>query len=182
MMKIIIFIKRSLPTKFLIMNNLVDVKIKSQFLNIVILGFLLTFVGIVLIVQTQYVGIAPLILGLTIVSFKKGILIDLENRKIKYYQKIVFITIGNWADCNDVQYIALTQVKLTQQMHAVTVPGTYTDIQVKLNFIFDNNRVVAVFTDKKSKVMQIAKQIASNFNLDIFDNSEGKKEWIRTKI
>ena len=161
------------------MNEIVDIKIKSQFLNIVILGFLLTLAGIVLIIQTQYVGIAPLILGLLIVSFKKGILIDLDNRKIKYYKKTAFIITGNWEDCNDVRYIALTRVKLSQNMYAVTVPGTFTDVQVKMNFIFENNRAVAVFTDKKSKIMLLAKQIASGFNIDIYNNSEGKKEWIK---
>jgi len=163
------------------MTNLIDVKIKSQFLNIVILGFLLTLTGIVLIVQTQYVGIAPLILGLVIVSFKKGVLIDIENKKIKYYKKVVFQIIGNWEECKDVQYIALTRVKLSQQMYAVTVPGTYTDVQIKLSFISGNNKQISIITDKRSKLIPIAKQIAKGYNIDIFDNSEGKKVWIRIK-
>ena len=163
------------------MTNLIDVKIKSQFLNIVILGFLLTLAGIVLIVQAQCVGIAPLFLGLVIVSFKKGVLIDIENKRIKYYKKIVFKIIGNWEECKDVQYIALTRVKLTQQMYAVTVPGTYTDVQIKLSFISGNNKQISIITDKRSKLTPIAQKIAEGFNIDIFDNSEGKKVWIKVK-
>jgi len=163
------------------MKNLIDVKIKSQFLNIVILGFLLSLAGVILIIQEQYVGIAPLIIGLLIVSFKKGVLIDIENKRIKYYKKFVFQVIGNWTEYKDVQYIALTRVKLTQQMYAVTVPGRYTDTQTRLNFILGNNKVVAVITNKKSKIMPLAKQIAEGFNVDIFDNSEAKKVWIKIK-
>lgn len=163
------------------MNNILDINIKSQFLNIVILGFLLTLAGIILIIQAQYFGFIPFVFGLIILSLKKGVLINTNTKEIKYYKKIVFITIGDWVDCQDVRYIALTSVKLTQKMYAVTIPGTYSDIKIKLSFIYDNNRVVRVLTDKKTKIVPIAKQIAAGFNLDIFDNSEGKKEWIRIK-
>jgi len=163
------------------MTNLINVKIKSQFLNIVILGFLLTVAGIILIVQAQYAGIAPVVLGLLILSIKKGILIDVKNKKIKYYKKIAFKIFGNWEECNDIKYIALTRVKLTQQMYAVTVPGTYTDVRTKLSFINSNNKATSIITDKKSKLMPVTQQIAKGFNVDIFDNSEGKKEWIKIK-
>ena len=160
------------------MNNLIDVKIKTQFINFLILGFLLIIVGGILIFQTQYIGILLVVLGLLIVTSKKGLKIDTKNKKIKYYKKISFKEFGEWTDINDIQYIALMRVNVTQQVNAITVPGNYTETQVKLSFITNNKKIIPIITDKKKKIIPIAEKIAKGFNIKIFDNSEGKKVWI----
>ncbi len=160
------------------MNNLIDVKIKTQFINFLILGFLLIIVGGILIFQTQYIGILLVVLGLLIVTSKKGLKIDTKNKKIKYYKKFAFKEFGKWTEIKDIQYIALMRVNVTQQVNAITVPGNYTDTQVKLSFVTNEKKIIPIITDKKKKIIPIAEKIAKSFNIKIFDNSEGKKVWI----
>ncbi len=161
------------------MNNIIDIKKKYELLNILILGFLLILIGMIFIFQKTYFGSIFILVGLLIVTFKKGVLIDTKLKKIKYYKKFVFKIIGNWSDISDVQYIALVKVNLTQQMNTLTVPGTFSDVQIKLNFIMKNKNVVQVITDKKSKIMLLAEKISEDLKIDIYDNSEGKKLWIK---
>ncbi len=160
------------------MNNLIDVKIKTQFLNFLILGFLLIIAGGILTFQAQYIGILLVVLGLLIVSSNKGLKVDTENKRIKYYKTFAFIEFGDWKEVKGIQYIALMRVNMKQQVNALSIPGTYTDVQVKLSFIMDNKKIMPIITDRRNKIMPIAEKIAKGFNMKIFDNSEGKKVWI----
>jgi len=163
------------------MKELIDIKKKYEFLNVLILGFFLIIIGFVLILQTRYYSLIFSLTGLLIVTFKKGILIDTENKRIKRYKKIAFKTIGKWENFSNIHYIALIRVNLTQKMNAVTIPGSFSDVQVKLNFVMNDKKIIPLYTDRRNKVMPISEKIAKGFNVDIFDNSEGKKLWIKYK-
>jgi len=160
------------------MNKPIDIKIKTQFLNFLILGFLLIIAGGTLIFQAQYIGILLVIIGLLIVTSKKGLKVDTKNRRIKYYSKFAFKEFGKWIEIKNIQYIALMRVTVTQQINAITVPGKYTDTQVKLSFVMDKKKIIPIITDRKKKIMPIAEKIAKGFNVKVFDNSEGKKVWV----
>ena len=161
------------------MNKIINIKIKSQFSNFLILGGLLIISGVILLIQSFYIGIALVLLGFLILTFKRGIKLDPNKNMIKYYREILFVESGNWKKLNTIHYVALVKVNLTQQMYAVTISGTYTDTQVKLNLIFTDKKILALITDKKNKILPIAEKIATGFNIDIYDNSEGKKNWIK---
>ena len=163
------------------MKELIDIKKKYEFLNVLILGFFLIIIGFVLILQTRYYSLIFSLTGLLIVTFKKGILIDTENKRIKRYKKIAFKTIGKWENFSNIHYIALIRVNLTQKMNAVTIPGSFSDVQVKLNFVMNDKKIIPLYTDRGKKVMPLSEKIAKGFNVDIFDNSEGKKLWIKYK-
>jgi len=163
------------------MKELIDIKKKYEFLNVLILGFFLIIIGFVLILQTRYYSLIFSLAGLLIVTFKKGILVDTENKRIKRYKKIAFKTTGKWEDFSNINYIALIRVNLTQKMNAVTIPGNFSDVQVKLNFVMNDKKIIPLYTDRRNKVIPLSEKIAKGFNVDIFDNSEGKKQWIKYK-
>ncbi len=160
------------------MSNIIKIKKQYELLNILILGIFLILIGIILIFQSKYFGSIFIIFGFLIVTFKKGILIDTELKKIKYFKKFAFILFGDYSDISDIQYIALVRVNLTQQMNAASIPGTFSDVQVKLNIIMNDKRRIELIADRKNRIMPLAEQIAKGFDVNIYDNSEGKKLWI----
>lgn len=160
---------------------MIEIKKKRELINLFILGGLFVVLGIMLIVQTIYYGIILLFIGLIIVLSKKGIRIDEKNKRLMHYFKIVFYTSGNWEDFSDISYIALVKVSLSQQMNVVSVTGSSSEVQTKMNFVKSNNKVVPIYTDRKTKIFPLAEKIAKAFHIDIYDNTEGKKHWIKYK-
>jgi len=45
----------------------------------------------------------------------------------------------------------------------------------------NDKKIIPLYTDRRKKVMPLSEKIAKGFNVDIFDNSEGKKLWIKYK-
>ncbi len=162
-------------------DKIIKIKKKNELLNILIAGYLLIGVGIFSIISENYFGILFLIIGLIITTFKKGTLIDTANKQIIYYKKIPFYTAKKHEDISNVSYIALVRVRLRQQMNIGPVTGlsNYDEMQVKLNFITENKKVIPVITDLRKNIFPLAEKIAKGLKINIFDNTEGKKVWIK---
>lgn len=162
--------------------NVIDLIKKRELVHIFILGGLLVVTGISLIINSIYYGIILLFIGLVIVLSKKGLKFDLKNKRIMFYFKIAFYTSGHWEDFSDLSYIALVKVNISQQMNVVSLSGTSSEMKVKMNFIKSNNKIVPIYTERKTIILPLARKIAKGFNVDIFDNTAGKKYWIKCKF
>ena len=160
---------------------MIEIKKKRELINLFILGGLLVVLGFVLVIQTIYYGFILFVIGLLIVLSKKGLMIDTKNKRIIHYFKILFYTSGTWEDFSDISYIALVKVNLSQQMNVVSVTGSSSEVQVKMNFVKSNKKLVSVYTDIKKNIFPLAEKIAKGFNVDIYDNTDGKKQWIKCK-
>jgi len=162
-------------------DNLIIIKKKNELLNFLMFGYLFVILGIISLLTGNLIGVAFLILGLLIVTLKKGIIVDTKNKQIIHYKTIaLFYTKKTFTDITNVKYIALVRVKLTQNMNVGSITGltNYSEMQVKFNFIMNDRKIIPLYIERKKNVFPIAEKISKDLGVKVYDNSEGKKVWI----
>jgi len=161
-------------------KKVLKIKKKKELLNILIAGYFFIAIGIFSIFYANYFGILFILAGLLVVTYKKGELIDFENKQIIHYKTIAFYTFKKFEDISNIKYVAMVRVRLSQVMNVATISGmvNYDEMQVKINLITVDKKVVSIITDLRKNIFPLAEKIAKGLNVNLFDNSEGKKVWI----
>ena len=75
-----------------------------------IVGVTLTISGVLLLVTFPYRilgGITLMLIGLTMVFARRGVILDFENNKIKEYVGLFFIKIGRWNSLTEFPYVSV---------------------------------------------------------------------------
>lgn len=147
-------------------------------LMFIIIGVTIFLSGIVYLYQINRLqilnsnnifGFALLLVGFIIVFTRKGILIDYNNRRIKYYIQILFFKIGKWE--NILNYSFITVLSINQKSYGYSRTGVQFTERKKINRICllnENHRnklKIADFKDLKDAILE-AEAIAKNLNLE----------------
>jgi len=96
------------------MNKERYLKVKTQSFPLIlsIAGVVFVIVGIVTVLNDNYKGIAPIVLGLIFAFTHMGFEIDFEKKLYKEYILIAVFKFGTWKSISDFDYVFVRKVEL----------------------------------------------------------------------
>ena len=78
-----------------------------------------------------------------------------------------------------VKYIALIRIKMSQTLMSRGSTTTIEhDKKNAVKFVLQDKKIVPFENGNKKEMMILAKKLANNLNLKIYDNSTNEKKWI----
>jgi len=123
-------------------------------------------------------GLLSVLVGIVALSMQTGLAIDPVNKRLNKYTKILWFQQNNWQTINDAKYISIVRVILRHKYNFLSISRSTAETMCKVNLIFPGRKYIPMFTGKYEDVMPMAKELAKGMDLNIYDNSQGKKEWI----
>lgn len=135
------------------------------------IGFLILGLSIYFFFHIWILTLILFPIGLSIFLSIKGILIDVENNRVKEYFNFLFLKIGTWESLDQFQKIILTR---TNQSQVLTTRATISTVNTKTfdiylcNESFSNEKHLKEFTDY-NEAKDFLDKYASFLNLEFYD-------------
>ncbi|HPF96788.1 MAG TPA: hypothetical protein PLZ00_05155 [Mangrovimonas sp.] len=104
------------------------------------LGYLITLIGLIGIstsgIQTLFISL----IGLGISFTRYGVLIDVENRRLKQYNSVFWIKFGNWELLDYYPYVTVLEITERQSMYSrAQVEQSSRDLVFRVTLLNDNH-------------------------------------------
>lgn len=166
------------------LNNQFEERSGSLPPNFIVLGIMLILISIsgffiFLSLWQILVSVILAVIGGFLFFIREGLIIDFENKKMRFYWSIFSYKNGRWKSISDVKYLSLVRVKMQETFSVRACSSTFMEYKYKLNLICSNNQhsriLIGNFETLKDKALIIAKGL----NVKIYDNSEKEKQWIQ---
>ncbi|MBN2164715.1 MAG: hypothetical protein JW717_00395 [Marinilabiliaceae bacterium] len=168
------------------MNKLITLrnkKSKSSLPHILIVGG-----GLLIFIESiafRITGVIILLLGAIALFSQSGCILDLENKKFRYYIKTFGMYFGKWEFLPDISYIAIVRVRMSRiKFRPSEVSFRQSDdsfdIAYDVNLILKNSqkRYQKIFNGNLSEAKTLAFQLAKDIDVKIYDSSTSIKKWI----
>ncbi|MEA3450714.1 MAG: hypothetical protein U9Q83_02280 [Bacteroidota bacterium] len=139
--------------------------------QLVSLGFLILAIGIWRIIVGDWFGILFIVVSIFIIFTKSVITIDTENKKIKKYNSYIFFKRGKWEDIKTVKSLIIRKVKISQNMHLLSLSKTETSYKYKIIMILANKNTEIITKEDYKTVKKIADEIAKSLDILVEDKT-----------
>ena len=114
-------------------------------------------------------GISLIVIGVLLVFTERGVTIDFNEKKVKYYIGLFLIKIGKWKPIDKYQYVSLLHFNQTSAFYSLTGLGSSEREKVYRVCLLNKthrDRLKIVDCDNKEKAMIEAENIAKNLKFD----------------
>ncbi len=128
--------------------------------NFIYLGVMLFGISIWRMIVFDWVGILFFIISLLLLFIKSGIIIDVDNRKLKKYIGLFSIKKGDWVDIKSLNNIKIFKTKATQSMSVLSISRTEINEVYKLLMILSDKNI-EIMSGGKDHITKVAKEISS---------------------
>ncbi len=147
-----------------------------------LVGFFL-LVGILIgIYSSVRYGIIISVFALGQLAYKKGIEIDIKNKKYRLYTSIGPVYIGDWEPLFGIQYISVFRALLASTPSAIPQDFKHREEVFQVNLITrENTRLKFLQTIHDKEAWEFAKEIAPKLNLKIWDATNKKGKWYESE-
>jgi len=135
-------------------------------LNFLMLGFSLALVGVATTINGDYEGSLTFLLAIPLLFTQSGVVIDIENQRIRKYTGLFFLRFGKWVDITAAQHLQIIKVRETKGMAVLSIGRNETNVVQKLLMMMPNSHI-EVLSGKQEKVEKIAREMAENMNLEL---------------
>jgi hypothetical protein len=141
--------------------------------HFILAGTILLFFGVVALLYSPFAGILFGLLGLLILTAKRGVDIDFAKKIYREYHSFYWIKTGKWSPFNSVVKLYINPVKMSQRMSNLASSSTIHSNEYKAYLKFNNEDKVYLLSGKKIKVLEEKlTPLAASLGLSITDNSK----------
>jgi len=138
--------------------------------NFIYLGIMLLGVGVWRIAVSDWKGILFFVVSLVCLFMKSGIIIDIDNRRLKKYVGFLMIKKGEWEDIRSFINLQITRTKETQSMNVLSVSRNETKDVYKLFMVLPDKRI-ELMSGEKDCIFKRANEISSSLQTSIIYES-----------
>jgi len=162
------------------MENITFIFKQKKSIPYQIASFMVLLYGIILIQYFIFGGIIIGIGSLIFISVIEGIEIDFNSRKYRNAKFIGKLTIGNWQNLPEINYISVFRTTITRAIVGRSEARVSSSERVIIiNLIYDKNKKLRVYKTKDYKdAFKKAELFSQKLNLRIFDATEKIGKWI----
>ncbi len=113
-------------------------------------------------------------------ALRKGIELNLEEKKYRNIYSIFAINRGFWKELPEAEYISIFRTIKNSRSRVITAEATLGFEVFKVNLFYNRNRHIEVyFTDEIDNAFSIARHIATVLEVDILNATNPEREWIK---
>lgn len=139
--------------------------------HLVALGFMLIPLGVWQIVTLNLAGIVLLLIGLLLISFRYGFLIDAFQMQLKLYSGMWGIKKGYWQDISTAEELQIITSSESQGMSVLSINRTSFQKTTKLFLVLPNENI-ELMSGSKKKLMKAAQEISTVIKVEFVDRTE----------
>lgn len=134
--------------------------------NFIYLGIMLFGIGIWRMVVLDWKGILFFIIALLFLFIKSGIIIDIDNRRLKKYIGFFAIKKGEWESIKSIINLQIIKTKESQAMSVLSITRTETNEVYKL-FLTLPNKKIELMSGEKDYIFNRAEKISSSLQVSL---------------
>ncbi len=140
---------------------------------------MLSLLSVFLFFEGPLYGI--ILLGVALeLALRKGIELDLDEKKYRNIYSIFAINFGRWKELPETEYISVFKTIKNTRSRVITAEATLGFQVFKVNLFYNRNKHIEVYiSDEIEDAFSIAKHIATVLDVDILDATTPEKEWIK---
>ncbi len=140
-------------------------------LNFIILGYILSAIGIWRLIIVDWTGLLFLLLSVFLLFFKSGIIIDTEKKMLKKYFGIFGVKKGEWKNIEQLTSLQIVKSRETQSMSVLSISRIETN-EIYILYLNMSDRNIELMTGKKDDILNKAKKIASSLGISLINSPE----------
>lgn len=155
---------------------------KETALGVPLFGGMLVFVGAIILYEVGFWGIFLIITGLAIVLAHSGVLLDMENRRVKEYTWVMFFKIGTWEPLSTYPDVLVLRRKRSFG-HNVRGIGSYqTRTEVGYEVLLGNynhlNNLLVSRKETEAEAYALARELVATTGAEFVQFNPGR-QWKR---
>ncbi|MBN2667675.1 MAG: hypothetical protein JXR60_00475 [Bacteroidales bacterium] len=135
-------------------------------INFTVLGYLFIGLGIYSLIKHLWEAVFLLLIGLIIVLFKSGLVIDFNARKYKKYNGLFFIKIGEWMSISKDAFLKLEKKRMVHANSVLTISRKELQIDYRL-YLYNDSSKVLLISGNKNEVFERANTIAKRLGIEL---------------
>lgn len=125
--------------------------------------------GIVALIDSNIYGLIFIVLSLPCLLIRYGLVIDAEERQLKFYTGFAGYKKGDWIDISTAQSLYVKKIKQSQRVWAGRVANKTIVSEVYELYLDAPDYTLNLMTDDKKKIFKRAQAIASSLDVKFFD-------------
>ena len=143
-----------------------------------ILGFAITFLGILVFFMNIIFGLIFLVIGINILM-TEGSEINLQNKHYRSLKSLFGIHFGKWKPTPEFEYVSVFKTKENQTIRVITAETTLQNDVIVLNLFYNRNKHITIYkTQDKNDAFRVAEKLSAYFNIEILDATTSEKKWL----
>ena len=147
--------------------------------TIIFLGFVLSFVGFLFVLENPIVGVILLLISLIIFTTHYRLKIDFDNKVFHDYLWISGLKNGDKGKFESIEYLFIKKSKVSQTM-SVRVASTTIVKEVYDGYLkfSEQEKIHLITKDSKKDLIKKLREISTSLKVKIIDYSEGEPKEI----
>jgi len=144
----------------------------------IIFAIILSLLSVYFILAGTLLGI--ILLGIALkLALRNGFELELKKQRYRNVYSILALNFGLWKDLPEIEYVSVFKTTKNSRARVITAEATLGFEVFKINLFYNRNQhIEAYVSDDIDDAFMVAKHIAIFLELDIFDATKPKKEWI----
>jgi hypothetical protein len=143
-----------------------------------ILGFVITFLGLLALLSVSLFGAIFIVIGLNLLT-TEGSEINLQNNTYRNIKSFFGTHFGKWKPCPEFEYVSVFKTKENQTVRVVTAEATLQRDVILLNLFYKGNKHITFYkTQDKNDAFNVAEKFKTIFKIDILDATTSEKKWL----
>ena len=135
-------------------------------LNFLMLGITIALLGIAILISGDITGTIAILISVPFLFTHSGIIVDIENKRIKKFTGIFSLKLGTWVNISQTEKLLIGKVRQNQGMAVLSIARNDISTVHKLFAIIGGKRCEIVCGSNKM-VTEIANQLAKCTNAEI---------------
>ncbi len=138
--------------------------------NFMFLGLFLLIVGVWRVLLSDWVGIILLVISFLFLFIRWGVLIDIDNKRLKKYIGFFGIKKGSWVDISSTKQLVITTIQETQNMSVASISRTDRKLVYQL-FIILHDENILLMKGKNDFIAKAAEEISGKLQIKVINES-----------
>lgn len=139
--------------------------------NFIALGVMLLALGMWRMIILDWKGIIFFVISLLLLFIKSGVVIDIDNKRIKRYIGLFGIKKGKWEDISSLISLQIKGTREKQSMSVLSISRTETIETHKLYVNLPDKNIELFSGRKKEDIMNKAQKLASSLLTSLINNT-----------
>jgi hypothetical protein len=129
---------------------------------------MLLAIGVWRVIVQDWIGILFLIISLILIFIKIGVLIDVQNIRLKKYIGIFTFKKGKWQSIKNITHIKIKCVQESQIMNVVSISRSQSNEVYSLVLVLPDTDIELISGNEKH-IRKIAIEISKSLNTNVLD-------------